>query len=132
MSPFDNLTTGQIIDQLEMGDVAINQDGYKVGYNHKSDLLMWSENEEMPETSEGYLFHIYYPFVKKDRWVIYPLLISFDEALEAHRNDKKTIVLVHQDKEYEFMYGDSDIFQELAENGIDMNQMKSGKWKIQS
>ena len=131
MTNLTNLTTGQMIDRLEMGDVAVNQDGFKVGYNHKSDLLMWSKNEEMPEHSEGNFFSIYFPFIKKDRWVIYPLFISFDEALEAHRTDKKTIVFIHKDREYEFMYGDSEIFQELAKDGVDMKHMKLGKWKIQ-
>lgn len=63
-------TTGQMIDKLKRDEVAVNQDGYRAGYNEEGHLLMWEEKEDKPQIEEGNLFVIYLPWVKGDRWVI--------------------------------------------------------------
>lgn len=63
------LTTGQMIDKLGINDIAINQKGWVVGYDHKGNLLTWDEGENKPQIQEGNEFHIYYPWVK-DMWEI--------------------------------------------------------------
>jgi hypothetical protein len=66
----ENLTTSQMLDRLDLNDIATNQDGYKVGYDHKGNLLMWEDGEEKPEIQEGNEFIIYFPWVKNDVWTI--------------------------------------------------------------
>jgi hypothetical protein len=66
----EKLTTGQMLDKLGLEDIATNQDGYSVGYDHKGNLLMWSKGEEKPETKDGNEFRIYNPWVKEDQWEI--------------------------------------------------------------
>lgn len=69
-SKVEKLTTGQMIDRLGLMDVAINQDGYKVGYDHKGNLLMWGKHEEKPQIKEGNEFLVYFPLAKNDVWII--------------------------------------------------------------
>lgn len=64
------LTTGQMLDKLGLQDIAVNQDGYKVAYDRKGNLLMWGKHEEKPLDKEGNEFCIYLPWINKDRWEI--------------------------------------------------------------
>lgn len=126
-------TTAQMIEKLGLEDVAINQDGYKVGYDHKGNLLMWGENEDKPQNSEDNKFFIYYPWVKGDLWEINHHFVDFKEAQKAHTKDKKTVVYYHDEEtQYRFVYGEYGHFKQLADDGIGLDEITQGKWIIEN
>lgn len=126
------LTTGQMIDKLGLEDIAINQDGYKVGYDSKGNLLMWDKNEEKPDCSESNNLIIYYPWVKHDSWKINYHFVDFEEAQYAHAKEGKTVVLYHSENlQYRFVYGEYGHFKQLANDGIGLDELTKGKWIIE-
>lgn len=121
-----------MIDRLGIDDIAINQDGYKVGYDHKGNLLMW-ENEEKPKMKEGNEFRIWFPWVKNDKWEINHHFVNFEEAQLAHGKEKKTVIYYHDEHmQYKFVYGEYGHFKELANDGIGLHELTEGKWIIES
>lgn len=129
----EKLTTSQMLERLGMEDVAINQEGNRVGYDHKGNLLMWLEGEEKPQIKEGNEYTIYYPWMKKDRWEINYLFVNFDEAQFAHAEQKKTVVYYHSDNtQYKFTYGKYGHFKQLANDGIELAELTRGKWIIEN
>jgi hypothetical protein len=86
------LTTGQMIDQLKIGEVAVNQEGYKVKYGDTGiDLLFFEPNEELiePRVMESAdKFIIHGVWVRKDKWRILPKYVSFEEAMKALKEGK--------------------------------------------
>lgn len=126
------LTTGQMIDQLGWNDTAVNQDGYKVGYDHKGNLLWWEKNEEKPGIKEGNEFAIYFFWVKDDTWEINHHFVDFEEAQRANAEDNKTVVYFHNEAtQYRFVPGEYGHFQQLANDGIGLNELTKGKWIIE-
>lgn len=127
----EGYTTAEMLERLGLEDEAVNEKGWKVGYNHKGDLLTWPDYEEKPGVSEGNKFHIYYPWLKSDKWKIRHALIDFEEAQRIHAEEKKTIVYHHEEGvTYQFVYGDSKVFQELAADGVGLNELVGEKWSI--
>lgn len=128
-----NLTTGQMLDQLGIEDTATNQEGYKVGYNHKGNLLFWGPGEEKPQVAEGNTFSVYYPFFKRDRWEINYHFVDFEEARYAHTNENKTIILFYtKEKQYKFVPGEDGHFIEMANDDIGFDDLVKGKWIIKN
>lgn len=123
--------TGEMLDLLGMNDTAENQDGYRVGYNHKGNLLMWTKNGTKPEVTDGNEFNLYFPYVKNDLWTIHHHYVKYDEAMEAHANSKKTIVYVHDEEmRYTFIHGSYGHFEKLASDGIELSELIKGDWLI--
>lgn len=122
-----------MIDRLGLNDTAINQDGYKVGYDYKGNLLMWDKDKEKPDFKEGNEFGIYFPWVKNDKWEINYRFVGFDEAQKAHATEKKTVVYYHNEEmQYKFVYGEYGHFQQLASDGIGLDELTIGKWIIEN
>lgn len=129
----EKLTTAKMIEKLGLQDEAVNQDGFRVGYDHKGNLLMWDEGEKKPEDSESNKFIIYFPWVKRDVWVINYHFVGFEEAQMAHTKDKKTVVYYHDDKlQYRFVYGEYGHFKQLADDGIGLDEITEGNWIIEN
>jgi len=128
----EKLTTGQMLDKLGLNDIAVNQNGYIVGYTEKGDLITWNQGEEKPGTSDD-RFTFYYPWVAKDEWVIQYHFVSFEEAMYAFKYDKKDISF-HQDEEliYHFEQDDSFPFTKVASDSIQLREMLEGKWVIEN
>jgi hypothetical protein len=127
----EKLTTTQMIERLGLEDVAINQDGYKVGYDHKGNLIFWSENENKPQVTEGNRFAIYFPWLKKDRWGINHHFVDYEEAMSANADEKKTVIYYHSEgMQYRFVPGEYGHFIKLGEDGIGLNELAKGKWII--
>lgn len=82
------LTTGEMIDQLKVGEVAENDTGFtQVFYDEKTGYLVF--------TTKGNLSKIYYKFEfnvdgKGEKWRILPKYVSFEEAMEALNKGKIT------------------------------------------
>lgn len=125
--------TGEMLDKLGLEDVATNQDGYSVGYDHKGNLLMWGKGETKPENKEGNEFSVYFPWVKNDRWQINHNFVGFEEAQYAHAKQKKTVIYYHDEEmQYRFVYGEYGHFKQLANDGIGLNELTNGKWIIEN
>ncbi|MEH6941496.1 hypothetical protein [Bacillus sp. JJ722] len=126
-------TTGQMIDRLGLNDVAVNQKGWMVGYDHKGNLLTWDKDEEKPTSKESNEFSIYFPWVNKDIWEINYHFVSFEEAQHAHVKEKRTVVLYQtEDLQYRFIHGEYGHFKQLADDGIDLDELIEGKWLIEN
>ena len=129
----EKLTTSQMIERLGLEDIAINQDGYKVGYDHKGNLLLWGKNEDKPQVTDGNQFVIYFLWIKKDRWEINHDFVDYDEAMSANADEKKTVIYYHnKNKQYRFVSGEYGHFIKLAEDGIGLNELAKGKWIIEN
>ncbi|KON87454.1 hypothetical protein AF332_11860 [Sporosarcina globispora] len=129
----EKLTTGQMIDRLGIDDTATNQDGYKVGYDHKGNLLMWGQHESKPDNREGNDFLVYLSWVKNDSWIINYNFVGFEEAQTAHANEKKTVIYWHDEEtQYKFVYGEYGHFRQLANDGIGLEELTNGKWIIEN
>lgn len=127
------LTTGQMIDQLGMEDVAISQSGYKVGYDHKGNLLMWGEKEEKPQITDGNQFSLFYSWAKNDRWEINYQFVDFEEAMSVHSREEKTVVYYHsEEQQYRFVHGETDHFKQLSQDSIGLDEITKGKWIVES
>lgn len=126
-----NLTTTQMLEQLGLEDVAVNQEGNHVAYDHKGNLLMWFEGEERPQVKDGNEYVLYYPWVKNDRWEINYHFVDFEEAQLAHARDNKTVVYYHSEEmQYKFVPGETDHFRQLSNDGIALSEITDGKWVI--
>jgi hypothetical protein len=90
------LTTGEMIDRLKVGEVAVNQDGWKVTFGRKGDLLYFHESQEPDEENK---FTMSLIFLKKDRWRILPHYVSFEEAMKALMNGKTVWLWLGDEKE---------------------------------
>lgn len=127
-----NLSTAEMLDKLGLDDVAVNQQGNHVGYDHKGNLLMWFKNEEKPGVKEGNEYNIYYPFFKKDRWTINHQFIGFEEAMDELEREKRTVIYFHDNgEEYRFHPGEAIPFAKLAEEDIRFSHLTKGRWKIE-
>ncbi|PGP12581.1 hypothetical protein COA01_32720 [Bacillus cereus] len=126
------LTTGQMIDCLGLNDTAVNQDGYIVGYDHKGNLLLWSKGEKKPNNKESNEFNAYFPWIKKDLWEINYCFVGYEEAMEVHAKEKKTVIYAHDEEtQYTFVHGEYGHFQQLANDGIGLSELITGKWIIE-
>jgi hypothetical protein len=122
------LTTGEMIDRLKVGEVAVNQDGWKVTFGRKGDLLYFHESQEPDEENK---FTMSLMFLKKDRWRILPRYVSFEEAYEAGK----------QGKVINFHYEDGVVHKiehfddSLDENGLScycLRELIEGDWSIEN
>lgn len=126
-----NLKTGEMLDRLGLMDTAINNKGWYVGYTEKGDLVTWDKGEDKPLTTEGNLFHIYYPWMNESSWKIIPHFVSYEEAMQEHKDNKKTIIYYHSEEmQYVFEYGSMDNFQKLASDSIELHELLDRKWFI--
>jgi hypothetical protein len=131
------LTTGQMIDKLRLGEVAVNQEGYKVKYGENGlNLLFFLPHEEPSEPNimgDADKFIIHALWVKKDKWHITPKFVSFEEAMEAHKEEKKTVVYHHDDElKYEFKHElETGQFDKVSDDNICLYELLEGKWTIE-
>ena len=120
------LTTGQVIDSLKMGEHAINQKGDRIGYSEKGDLLYIHEGEEQHSEDKVALF---YAFVQKDLWKIIPTYVSFHEAMEALEDG--LIVEYHWDEQtFTFNKENPFVIGEIGHFDLSFHDLFVGKWII--
>jgi hypothetical protein len=128
----EKLTTTQMLERLGLEDTAENQSGYKVGYDHKGNLLTWGASENKPDIKEGNEFIIYFPWIKNDKWEINNHFVDFEEAQRANAEQKKTVIYFHDEElQYRFVYGEYGHFKQLALDGIGLDELTKGKWIIE-
>ena len=126
-----NLTTGEMIDRLNMGDTALNESGQVVKYNENGILVMWHEGEVEPLLREEVPFEIAVSSVGQEKWKITPHFVTFQEAQEAHINENKTIIFYHEEElQYSFTPGEYGQFQSLGNDDINLGELINGNWII--
>lgn len=127
-----NLKTGEMLDKLGLRDTAINEKGWHVGYDDKGNLLTWDEGEDKPDVSDGNAFSIVYHWMKESLWEIRPHYVSFEEAMTAHYEEKKTISFFQKDDlVYRFEYGEYGQFQGFANDGYSLKDVAKEQWVIE-
>lgn len=126
-----NLTTGEMIDRLNMGDTALNESGQVVKYNQHGILVMWHEGEVEPSLREEVPFEITVSSVGEEKWDITPHFVTFQEAQEAYMNENKTIIFYQTESlQYPFTPGKYGQFQSLGNDDINIGELIKGNWII--
>jgi pyruvate-formate lyase len=78
------LTTGQMIDQLKVGEVAVGKNGFYEGYKVKKT----DYHEIVPVKKETNNFLVMNTFTSTTKWSILPKYVTFEEAIEAMKEGK--------------------------------------------
>lgn len=124
------LTTGQMIDKLNIGDVAEFTDCTGVEFKKQKvtrnqNGLIWKDTGNTLEMSN---------FISKVKWRIIPHYVSYEIAMKAHKEEKKTIVFHYDDElEYEFKHElETGQFDRLASDNLCLYELLEGKWSIKN
>jgi hypothetical protein len=120
------LTLGQVIDQLEMGEIATSNKGNTVKYDVNGTLVYINESESTATEQKVVIISGY---SQADNWKIQPLFVSFDEAMDALKDGK--IVGFFKDG-YRFIFKKENEFtlSEMAQAGITFSDLLAGNWSI--
>ena len=116
------LTTGEMIDTLQVGEVAETQDGFKVT-KRSSGAITWTHDGD---DSHNYLK---INIVALDfKWRILPCYVSFDEAMEALKEGKP--VALHR-----YSMPEKTIFRHWykleTRNDLTFSDLFNGNWTIE-
>lgn len=114
------LTTGQMVDALNIGEFAEDDKGFKVTFREKDGILVneYGGKVDFHKTVGG----------DDRKWRILPEFVSFDEAYKARKEGKR--VLIHSnDRKVLFM---TDIKLEGCYLGIlTLDELVNGKFTIE-
>lgn len=124
------LTTGQMIDNLNIGDEAEFTDCAGAEFKKQKVIrnengIFWKETGNVFEVSD---------FISKVKWRIIPHYVSYEVAMKAHKEEKKTIVY-HYDGElkYEFRHElETGQFDKLASDNLCLYELLEGKWSVKN
>lgn len=93
MGNYKLLTTGEMIDQLKVGEIAQDKNGEIV-----------RRGNEGIETSEGKFINCNYLFLSQ-KWHILPKYVSFEEAMQALKEGKRvSFTFLNEDDFEETIY----------------------------
>lgn len=122
------LTTGQMIDQLKVGEIAEGVEGFF----RKTQLTMTDYNEIVfvnhKDSTHNKFFKIN-SFTHKAKWIINPQYVTFEEAIEAMKEGKKVRIHITSGVTKDVTIGDNMIGMGLGEYGF-YTFLKS-KWSIE-
>ena len=122
------LTTGQMIDQLKIGEIAIPDDDENLAIKRIKEGFIWVNLNEhgQPIPLQGYLKINHYTLNLK--WRILPQYVSFEEAKEAFRQGK--VVHCHIDDEV-VTYSPNDVCLGSQVYAPSWHEILEGKWTIE-
>ena len=131
MTEKQTYTTGEMIDQLQMGDTATSDTGVSVGYDPSGILYCWFGTE----LEEGWLnaspFSVSKAGVSSDAWTLNRKFVSFQEAMDAYTNDNKTVIFYQEENlQYEFASGVFGHFERLNSDNISLEELVNGRWIV--
>ena len=123
------LTTGEMIDTLQVGEVAVGVDGY-----YQETKLRMTDHHEIVyargKSSSANNFFELNAFSHKAEWRILPRYVSFDEAMGALKEGKTVIYYINNRSRIAIDdYVMVDIF---GESGVTFKEMILGNWTIES
>lgn len=121
------LTTGQMIDQLKVGEIAEGVEGFF----RKTQLTMTDCNEIVfvNHTDSTHNFFKINSFTHKAKWIINPQYVTFEEAVEAMKNRKVVRIHITSGVSKEVTATDNMIEMGLGDYGF-YTFIKS-KWSIE-
>jgi hypothetical protein len=130
------LSTGQMIDQLKVGDEAVYQQSDKqnelllVVSKKPSGAIVIAKNGEHREYIGQEL--ILNARVMSYAWTIYRPIVSFYDAMKSHEKEKKTITYHHdEEQKYTFKHElTTDQFNGLYHDSLCLYELIEGKWTI--
>ncbi|THE09174.1 hypothetical protein E1I69_23415 [Bacillus timonensis] len=119
------LSSGQMIDQLRPGEIAIDNNGFKVAYDSKGVLRLYQSEEKINDRGNKY-------YISKEdnncKWfILRNQNVSFDEVVEALNNGKNASLVLKDNREIIF-----NKFNLLTKvQGLKVSEVSEGKWYIQ-
>ncbi|WP_121605334.1 hypothetical protein [Virgibacillus sp. Bac332] len=130
------LTTGEMIDQLKVGEVAETneQAGLRVKYTKECGLIYVNEHEviDLDNGKEGRVF-ITSDYIKNMKWRILPNYVSFEEAMKAGKEGKTIAYHTQYDKHViEPMELRQFAVASLSIQDNGLLHMFEGKWTIEN
>ncbi len=138
MSIYDVLTTGQMIDQLERGEIGECVQGDNKGAKVYYSKAPGAHDKLLLEHSITHIQEVFNicDYHKKSFWIIKPNYVSLDEAMKALKQGK-TVTYKGNDGDYNF--NDSITCAEAYRNAIrftnleghSLFQLYEGKWEIE-
>jgi hypothetical protein len=94
------LTTGEMIDRLKVGEVAVDEYGTKIQLDELKGLVFVSSGNTVANIP---------PFLKR-KWRILPRYVSFEEAMKAMRKGKTiTCTLPDSGEKAKFWFEDDTV-----------------------
>ncbi|KNE22464.1 hypothetical protein [Virgibacillus pantothenticus] len=134
------LTTGEMIDQLKVGEIAELEEGkgipkkYGLSYSHvcktkEGDIKWCKKDRSLPSSSPIEI----YGHVITWKWRILPNYVTFYEAMKAHQ-ERKTVTYHHdEDLKYTFVCESEPYqFESLYYDSINLHELIDGKWTIEN
>lgn len=118
------LTFGQVIDQLKVGEIATSDKMTTIKYNEDGVLVNFSEEHKVEQKVV-----ILTGYSQTDKWKIQPSYVSFVEAMTELENGE--IIEFHKD-EYQFRFKKENQFTllEMAQAHLTIADLVDGKWLV--
>ncbi|MNG02314.1 hypothetical protein D3C84_853400 [compost metagenome] len=116
-----NLTTGQMIDCLSVGEVAETDD--------KTMRVMKSRSGHIEDLADGKFVFLNNAIIKS-KWRILPKYVSFYEAMSAHECGKNVTYHEENGDYYKFEYNDKQSFYYMSNYDVTLLKLIEGKWTI--
>lgn len=123
------LTTGEMIDRLKVGEVAVSADeGFKV--RNEGGHFMYSV-DEINGTCSGDYFRITC-VTNRLKWRILPNYVTFEEAMKAHKNNKT--VYFHDEWDTAYKLTPDESIHRIGATLLECHSFLTlweGKWSIE-
>ena len=118
------LSSGQMIDQLNPGEIAIDNNGFKVSYDSKGILRLYNVEEEIDD--QGIKYYI----SSEDRnckwYILDDPYVSFDKVITALNEGKAATLVLKDHRKIEF--NKSNL--ETHFKGLTVKDLTEGRWYI--
>lgn len=132
------LRTGQMIDQLRIGEEAEYKHEDRISDFHlvvqktiSGSIIVIKNGKDKEYVGKELPLNAK---VMSYKWTITPKYVTWEKAMKAHKEEKKTIVY-HQDDElkYEFKHSlDTGQFEKLSNDNICLHELLRGNWTIEN
>ncbi|CDQ39521.1 hypothetical protein [Virgibacillus salexigens] len=123
------LTTGEMIDQLTVREVAISQSGDEASWEGGELMFEPSTHKIMENNFSRRMNKVY----QNENWKIRPRYVSFEEAMKALREGKE--VRLHY-REFDYYVVNKDLMHDMLIKldiaDASFNTMLTGKWTIEN
>lgn len=130
MSMYDVLTTGQMIDKLERGEIGECVQGDNKGAKVYYSKAPGAHDKLLVEHSLTHIQEVFNicDYHKKSCWIIKPNYVSFGEALQAYKKGKTITCRYGKDFDGEPFVED---YNKAFEKDISFEMIIDGKWTIE-
>jgi hypothetical protein len=126
------LTTGQMIDRLKVGEVAIPDDEKYLAVKRTKDGFIWVDRDTHEQSKIHQDYFKIHCYTIRLKWRILPRYVSFEEAMKALREGKKVRFHVREGKSIPFT-SQSYLENIYSVHGCSLSweYLLEGKWTIE-